>query len=748
MSKKSTKEIEAMIRGDGDTMSRGADTKILSQAREVYAERGIRMDAGASDTAKSAADVAVPVSTKIGKRRKMQTYLLSGAIAAVLIAGVVLGVWAGILRRGQKVPSGDPTPTSYPVGKAWEPGDVYLPTQAYRGDVSGMQLFEGGQTDESSLWVTRLTYGNGLRKEDSEDLYRAVNGMATVSYPFIGAAYQGEQFGHYYYTYRVDQNDESINLVEVVDSKPATVSCFLGRNESLLWDDIRAVRDVNLRIEQKGLGQGRYDSCEQAVLPVEITPDGMYEAVNARLYVALFYNDNGYYKQYMVVWKGKAVQVSVSDRGPTFGWCDLNGDGEPELVTFGQGTTSGVYSFIVYVYSAESDSVKETAVSGKLKEIAATEFTCYLPVVKLAAGENGEIYVKGNEVDARVELRDGTVALIGANEDKQDATPTSSPAATATPVVQEPEEEIIILSGSTETELSALPLFDDKGTPIATSYGYLVRYDSGLDEKAWKSYTKRLDQLGYTEYAGGQGFAHYFVRDDSVIAVDKGSNVCYFHYYTGHKTPVGGYTPEQAADLLRHEETRFILKDSPLRRHINGNPSGVEQLATGAIVMLDITPERLFGMLHAQLFLGIVPALGEMRPALFVTWKGCVFEIQEVAAWSDLNSDGKYELCLLGPGGYSGRSSWRLYVYTADTGTAGEESGPQARLVADTMYADYAAPVTLVVGRDEKLHVRSFGDGSNEVDARIALSETEPGQIELYDELGKLPLKAFSEREK
>ena len=34
------------------------------------------------------------------------------------------------------------------------------------------------------------------------------------------------------------------------------------------------------------------------------------------------------------------------------------------------------------------------------------------------------------EVDARVELRDGTVALIGANEDKQDATPTSSPAAT------------------------------------------------------------------------------------------------------------------------------------------------------------------------------------------------------------------------------------------------------------------------------------------------------------------------------
>lgn len=739
MSRKSKKEIEVMIRNDGETMSRGADTRILSQAREVYAGRGVRMDV--TGTVKPAADVAVPVSTKIGKRRKMQTYLLSGVTAAVVIAGVVLGVWAGILRSGRTVPAGDPTPTSFPVGKAWEPGDVYIPTQAYRGDVSGMQLFEGGQTDESSLWVTRLTYENGLRKEDSEDLHRAVNGMATVSYPFIGAAYQGEQFGHYYYTYRVDQNDESINLVEVVDSKSATVSCFLGRNESLLWDDIRAVRDVNLRIEQKGLGQGRYDSCEQAVLPVEITPDGMYEAVNARLYVALFYNDNGYYKQYMVVWKGKAVQVSVSDRGPTFGWCDVNGDGEPELVTLGQGTTSGVYSFIVYVYSAESDSVKETAVSGKLKEIAATEFTCCLPVVKLAAGENGEIYVKGYGAnDARVELRDGTVALIGANEDKQDATPTPSPAATATPVVQEPEEEIIILSGGDETDLSVLPLFDVRGVQTATAYGYLVRSDLGVDEEEWKSYTKRLDQLGYTEYAGGQGFAHYFVRDDSVIAVEKGSNVCYFHYYTGHKTPAGGYTPEQAADLLRHEETRFILKDSPLRRHINGNPSGVEQLATGAIVMLDITPERLFGMLHAQLFLGIVPALGEMRPALFVTWKGCVFEIQEVAAWSDLNSDGKYELCLLGPGGYSGRSSLRLYVYCADAETPGDESGPKARLVADTMYADYAVPVTMVVGQDGKLHVRTFGDDSNEVDARVELTETENGKkVTLWGENGMLP---------
>ena len=746
MSKKSKKEIEAMIRGDGETMSRSADVKVLSQAREVYAERGVRMSAECAAGAKSAADGAVPVRLKTGSRRKMQTYILGGAIAAVLIAGVVLGIRAGILRSKQPVPAEEPTPTptSYPTGKAWEPGDVYLPTQGYRGDVSGMQLFEGGQTDESSLWVTRLTYGNGLRKEDSEDLYRAVNGMATVSYPFIGAAYQGEQFGHYYYTYRVDQNDESINLVEVVDSKPATVSCFLGRNESLLWDDIRAVRDVNLRIEQKGLGQGRYDSCEQAVLPVEITPDGMYEAVNARLYVALFYNDNGYYKQYMVVWKGKAVQVSVSDRGPTFGWCDLTGDGEPELVTLGPGTTSGLTSFCVYVYSV---------VNGRLKEIAATEYVDYSPEVLLAAGENGEVFVKsvgagGRAVDARVELRDGTVSLIDAKTGVLDGAFTPIPVVTTTPVVQEPEEEIIVLSGSTETELSALPLFDDKGTPMTTSYGYLVRYDSGLDEKAWKAYTKRLDELGYTEHGGAQGFAHYFVRDDSVIAVEKGSNVCYFHYYTGHKTPAGGYTPKQAADLLRHEETRFILKDSVLRRSINRAPSGVELLADGTIAMLDITPERIFGILHAQVFLGIVPALGETRTAVFVTWKGCVFEIQDAAAWSDLNGDGKYEFCLLGPGEYSGRSSWRLYVYTADTGTAGEESGPQARLVADTMYADYAAPVTLVVGRDEKLHVRSFGDGSYEVDARIALSETEPGQIELYDELGKLPLKAFSERGK
>jgi len=738
MSRKSKKEIEVMIRNDGETMSRSADVKVLSQAREVYAERGIRMNMGKADETKFAADGARFVRAKTGTQRKIHTYILGGAIAAVLITGMVLGIWAGMLRSKKSGPAGEPTPTPYPSGKVWKPGDVYLPTQAYRGDISGMRVFEGGQPDTSWQWAARLTYENGLREEDATDLYYTSKSktIATLSNHPDVSIFRGVQSDHYYAVCRDDQDYTPINLVEIVNSKPATVSYFIGRNEGLLWDDIKTVRDVNLRLEQKGFGQGTYDSCDEHAVPVDITPDGMYEAVQARLYAALFYNDEGYYMQYMVVWKGKAVQVNVSALGPTFGWCDLTGDGEPEFITLGPGRTSGLPSFCVYVYSAES---------GKLKEVASAVYIGYSEAVLLAAGKNGEILVKsvgagGCAVDARVEFRDGALGLIDAKGDALDGTSIPTPVATTTPVVQEPEEEIIILSGGDETNLSVLPLFDVRGVQTATAYGYLVRSDLGVDEEEWKSYTKRLDQLGYTEYAGGQGFAHYFVRDDSVIAVEKGSNVCYFHYYTGHKTPAGGYTPEQAADLLRHEETRFILKDSPLRSHINGNPSGVEQLATGAIVMLDITPERLFGMLHAQLFLGIVPALGEMRPALFVTWKGCVFEIQEVAAWSDLNSDGKYELCLLGPGGYSGRSSLRLYVYCADTETPGDESGPKARLVADTMYADYAVPVTMVVGQDGKLHVRTFGDDSNEVDARVELTETENGKkVTLWGENGMLP---------
>ena len=86
----------------------------------------------------------------------------------------------------------------------------------------------------------------------------------------------------------------------------------------------------------------------------------------------------------------------------------------------------------------------------------------------------------------------------------------------------------------------------------------------------------------------------------------------------------------------------------------------------------------------------------------------------------------------IGPGIYSGRRSYYLYVYSVVDG--------RAREVARTLYSDYGSDWFLSTGEDGTLHVVSGSGDPTPFDARVELTETENGKkVTLWGENGMLP---------
>ena len=103
---------------------------------------------------------------------------------------------------------------------------------------------------------------------------------------------------------------------------------------------------------------------------------------------------------WFIVWKNRAIQVSPFENTLGAAWCDLTGDGEPELVTIGRAFDEQ-HSVYLYAYSE---------VNGRACEVAETLYTGYSGDWVFATGDDGALHiVSANRetmpvFDVRVEL--------------------------------------------------------------------------------------------------------------------------------------------------------------------------------------------------------------------------------------------------------------------------------------------------------------------------------------------------------
>ena len=144
---------------------------------------------------------------------------------------------------------------------------------------------------------------------------------------------------------------------------------------------------------------------DESFLPLDVTAEKMYETVGAKLFIDLATTTDETGERYpeytvgsqetelawFIVWKNRAIQVSPFENALGAAWCDLTGDGEPELVTIGQefGEQHSVY---LYAYSE---------VNGRVREVAETLYTGYSGDWMFATGDDGALHIVSANKETR-----------------------------------------------------------------------------------------------------------------------------------------------------------------------------------------------------------------------------------------------------------------------------------------------------------------------------------------------------------
>ena len=437
--KVSQKEIEEKIRKSSGTMSSEADTRILAAAEEYYGkhpaagETSLKRDTGQrTETASAIGKSEGKQSFRTG-RHQLWVGISAVAVCAVLVVSVILGVRG--VRKKQPVPGAEPTPTTtiitdpLPTSEvekmpAWKDGDVYILERIAEPVMEEVELFGEGKPGDDLTWTVGIPgektywFEEGIDREAAEQYCKKMEqrGFSVYENPRYGAP-EYILLGHV-----SEKEDARECIVRITTGKPGYVyyctSLGWPREGMLPSEAFGILQDINTRFMQYGWEKSssstQVGSPLQSELPVDVTPNGMYENVKAQLFVPLIVGRNGVSTAFFVLWEGSAIQLCGTSEGLHAAWSDLTGDGKPELVTIGPGMYSGRSSFFLYVYAV---------VDGRVSEVARTMYADYNSSPVFEKGEDGTLHVVGKNsmhaaLDARVELTEtaeGTLVTLWDN---------------------------------------------------------------------------------------------------------------------------------------------------------------------------------------------------------------------------------------------------------------------------------------------------------------------------------------------
>ena len=305
--------------------------------------------------------------------------------------------------------------------------------------------------------------------------------------------------------------------------------------------------------------------------------------------------------------------------------------------------------------------------------------------------------------------------------------------------------DVTYLSGIAETvfEDPNLVFYEGVNTNNATWTevlpGYQVyTFPDGITRESAEMYCRKMEQRGFAVYENPQGSTYDYIlsghtseKEDArewIVLITVGTPG-YVSYFSSLGWPREGLMPTRAAGILQDVNRRFMQypqdsSSSPGRPLDSDLPH-------------DVTPDGMYASVGAQVFLTLVNGQNGIEKAFFVLWEGAAIQVHEWqdsfrVAWFDLTGDLEPEMITIGPGIYSGRRSYYLYVYSVVDG--------RAREVARTLYSDYGSDWFLSTGEDGTLHVVSRSGDSTPFDARVELTETENGKkVTLWGENGMLP---------
>lgn len=466
-SKMTEREIKEKILAASQTMSPEADARVLSAARQFYAEKA---DHESAKTVVSGAEAAVSqqesraeetetkqtetMCRKSELRRKVRSYVPAILAAAVALACVVIGA-TGALRKKPQTP--DPTPVSTPVPTGgeghpskWEKG-VYIAADVEKSDIrlipTPVAAAEGLQT-EGYLGVVGITYPRGITKQEAADYIELLRGGRDDPASFT--CYESG-WNRYLLTGMVNDSPDSPRyLIELYAGKrPGWVVYYTEKYDGLRLvsptaiESLGIIRDPNRRSLQRNwpdlttaASSVKWGGPDESFLPFDVTAGEMYKTVGAKLFIdlAATTDETGdWYPEYkegaqvtqlvwFIVWKNRAIQVSPFENTLGAAWCDLTGDGEPELVTIGRafGEQHSVY---LYAYSE---------VNGRACEVAETLYTGYSGDWVFATGDDGALHiVSANRetmpvFDVRVELAEQNGKTEVTLRDARGILPTSA----------------------------------------------------------------------------------------------------------------------------------------------------------------------------------------------------------------------------------------------------------------------------------------------------------------------------------
>jgi|GEM_PF-2841510 hypothetical protein len=144
------------------------------------------------------------------------------------------------------------------------------------------------------------------------------------------------------------------------------------------------------------------------VKPMDVTPEGMYEATGAQVFVTLLNKSDSLTRHFYIVYDGVAVEWQCG----TAAFTDADGDGKKEILTIGKGASSGRLSATLAAYSRK-DSGEVRVATTTLREEICDASTGAFPKLQFTEG-NVEAF--GKDVSFSIFLRGDYICTLGAED--------------------------------------------------------------------------------------------------------------------------------------------------------------------------------------------------------------------------------------------------------------------------------------------------------------------------------------------
>ena len=144
------------------------------------------------------------------------------------------------------------------------------------------------------------------------------------------------------------------------------------------------------------------------VKPMDVTPEGMYEATGAQVFVTLLNKSDSLTRHFYIVYDGVAVEWQCG----TAAFTDADGDGKKEILTIGKGASSGRLSATLAAYSRK-DSGEVRVATTTLREEICDASTGAFPKLQFT---DGNVEAFGKDVSFSIFLRGDYICMLGAED--------------------------------------------------------------------------------------------------------------------------------------------------------------------------------------------------------------------------------------------------------------------------------------------------------------------------------------------